>query len=155
MIAARFVPRLRLPLVALLVAATLLSSAGLAVAAAEGDRVVVVVSARNPVTAISRLHLADMYLGRTNRFPNGKSAEPIDQAPASPVRALFYQTYLGRTQAEIKAHWSRIIFTGRGRPPRDVPSDAEVRDLVAGSPHAIGYMQSRLVDATVRVVHVD
>lgn len=122
---------------------------------AADDTVVVVVSAENPLTEISRRHLADLYLGRTSRFPNGEAAEPIDQGSASPARAAFYQSYLGRTPAQIKAHWSKIVFTGRGRPPRDVPSCVEVRELVAGDVHAIGYVERRKVDRSVRVLRVE
>jgi ABC-type phosphate transport system substrate-binding protein len=123
--------------------------------AAADDKVVVVVSAESSVTEMPRLHLADLYLGRTSRFPNGEPAEPIDQEPASPARAAFYHTYLGRSPAEIKAHWSKIIFTGRGRPPKDVPTGEDVRELVADNPRAIGYIERRLVDDSVRVVRVE
>lgn len=122
---------------------------------AADDTVVVVVSAENPLTEISRLHLADLYLGRTTRFQNGDAAEPIDQRSASPVRVAFYKSYLGRSPAQIKAHWSKIVFTGRGRPPRDVPTCAEVKELVAGNVQAIGYIERRKVDRSVRVLRVE
>lgn len=128
---------------------------GAAAAEPPGDEIVVVVSADNPVKEISRLHLADIYLGRASRFPDDRPAVPIDQAPDSPVRERFYKTYLGRSLAEIKAHWSKIIFTGRGRPPKDVPTSADVKEAVAGDPKALGYIERRLVDDSVRVVRVE
>jgi ABC-type phosphate transport system substrate-binding protein len=129
--------------------------AAAAPAATGDDAVVVVVSAESSVTELSRLHLSDLYLGRTTRFENGEAAEPIDQDPESPVRTAFYEAYLGRSQAEIKAHWSKIIFTGRGRPPKAVANDEEVKELVAGDPSAVGYVERRLVDDSVRVVEVE
>lgn len=131
------------------------SGARAAQSSTAADTVVVVVSVDNPVTEISRLHLADLYLGRTSRFPNGEPAEPIDQHTSSPVRAEFYQRYIGRSPAEIKAHWSRLIFTGRGRPPRDVATGVDVRRLVADNPRAIGYLERRLVNGSVRIVRVE
>lgn len=145
----RFVPALALALV------LVPGSSARAVQSSTADTVVVVVSADNPVTEIPRLHLADLYLGRTTRFPNGEPAEPIDQETTSAARADFYQRYLGRSLAEIKAHWSRLIFTGRGRPPRDLPSGEDVRRLVAESPSAIGYIDRRLVDGSVRIIRVE
>jgi hypothetical protein len=118
------------------------------------DTVVVVVSAASPVTEISRLHLADLYLGRTTRFPNGTPAVPIDQRAGSAVRAAFSTTYLGRSEAQIKAHWSRIVFTGRGRPPLEASNDDAMRDLIAGDPRAIGYIDPRRLNSKVRVVRV-
>lgn len=122
--------------------------------AADSDEVVVVVSAKSQVTEIPPLHLADLYLGRTTRFPNGEAAEPIDLAPGSAAREAFYEGYLGRSQAEIKAHWSKIIFTGRGRPPLDVDSGAEMKRLIADDRQKIGYLERRLVDSTVRIVPI-
>lgn len=145
----RFVPAFALALI------LVPTSSAQAVQSSTADTVVVVVSTDSPVTEISRLHLADLYLGRTTRFPNGEPAEPIDQGTTSAARADFYQQYLGRSLAEIKAHWSRLIFTGRGRPPRDVPSGEDVRRLVAENPGTIGYIERRLVDGSVHIVSVE
>jgi ABC-type phosphate transport system substrate-binding protein len=121
---------------------------------AAADSVVVVVSATSSVSAISKLHLADLYLGRTARFQNGTPATPIDQRSGSTMRVEFTETFLNRSEAQMKAHWSKIIFTGRGRPPREASSDAAVRDIVARDPQAIGYIDASLVDSRVRVVRV-
>lgn len=118
------------------------------------DTVVVVVSPESPVTEIPRLHLSDLYLGRTSTFPNGESAEPIDQEPGSEARREFYERFLGRSQSEIKAHWSKAVFTGRGRPPRDVADGEAMKELLSGNPRGVGYIDRSLVDESVRVVRV-
>lgn len=152
-----FTPRIRRLLPAFALALILVpgSDARAVQASSVADTVVVVVSSDSPVTEIPRLYLADLYLGRATRFPNGESAEPIDRGATSAARADFYQRYLGRSLAEIKAHWSRLIFTGRGRPPRDVASGEEMRRLVAENPGTIGYIERRLVDGSVRIVRVE
>lgn len=121
---------------------------------AQTDAVVVIVSSASPVTEISRLLLTDLYTGRASRFPNGTAAVPIDQRPGSADRAEFSESFLGRSEAQIKAHWAKIIFTGRGRPPAEASDGESARRMVARDPRAIGYVDSRLVDTTVRVVHV-
>lgn len=123
-------------------------------AADTADTVVVVVSAESPIVEIPRMHLADLYLGRAARFPDGEKARPIDQAPGSGERAAFYEGYLGRSPSQIKAHWSKIIFTGRGRPPKDVADAEAVKRLVAADPSAVGYIDAAHVDDTVRVLRV-
>lgn len=122
--------------------------------AAVVDTVVVVVSAESSVTEMPRLHLVDLYLGRTSRFPDGDRAQPLDLAAGSPVREAFYETYLERSPAQIKAHWSKLVFTGRGRPPESVGDGEAMRERIAGDPRAIGYLDRRLVDESVRVVEV-
>jgi len=117
--------------------------------------VVVVVSADNPVASLSRAELADVYLGRMNSFPNGESVVPVDQRENSAAHHEFYSHYLERTPAQIKAHWSKLIFSGRGLPPRTVAGDKAMAEFVAGNNHAIGYVTTDLVDKRLRVVPIE
>jgi ABC-type phosphate transport system substrate-binding protein len=129
--------------------------AGLALgagAAPPAEDVVAVVSAKSPVTSLNANQVADIFLGKTSRFPDGSQAVPIDQVEDSPVRDRFYAQFTGKSPAQVKAHWSKIIFTGRGHPPRQASSGAEVKRLIADNIHAIGYIENSLVDATVRVL---
>ena len=105
----------------------LLATLGMNYARAD---VVAVVSAKSSVTALSTAQVADIFLGRASRFPNGVQAVPIDQLEDSPVRDKFYAQFTGKSPAQVKAHWSKIIFTGRGQPPKQVSSDIEARKLI-------------------------
>jgi len=111
-----------------------------------------VVSPKSPVAALSKNQVVDIFLGRASRFPNGEPALPIDQAEGSPVRDEFYAKVVGKTPPQVKAHWAKIIFTGRGSPPEAAPNSAEVKKLVAKNPHAIGYIEKDLVDQSVKVL---
>lgn len=117
--------------------------------------IVVVVSAQNPVESISRSELVDLYLGRRTQFEHGDSVVLVDQREGSVAHRTFYSEYLDRSPADIKAHWSRLIFTGRGQPPRTVPDGAAMADTVAGNPRAIGYLAPEYVDERLRVVRID
>lgn len=89
--------------------------------------VVVVVSSRCPVTTLSTNQVADLFLGKTSTFPDGSQAIPIDQAEGASARDAFYAKFTGRSAAQVKAHWSKIIFTGRGQPPRQAINSAEAK----------------------------
>lgn len=117
--------------------------------------VVVVVSAENPVESLSHADLADIYLGRMHNLPNGQSVVPVDQREKSPAHDAFYSRYLERSPAQIKAHWSKLIFSGRGQPPRTVASDKAMAEFVAGHPHAIGYLSPERMDKRLRVVPIE
>src|SRR4051812_32767224 len=109
-----------------------LAAAGLAAALpAYADDVVAVVSARSPITSLSSNQVADIFLGKSSRFPDGTPAVPIDQVEESPVRDRFYAQYAGKSAAQVKAHWSKIIFTGRGQPPRQASTANEAKKLIA------------------------
>lgn len=114
--------------------------------------VVVVVSEKSAVTSLNKNQLVDIFLGKSARFPGGGLAVPIDQSEGTVARDEFYATFTGKTAAQLKAHWSKIIFTGRGQPPRAAPNSVETKKLLLQNPNAIGYIERSAVDASVRVV---
>jgi ABC-type phosphate transport system substrate-binding protein len=123
----------------------------LAVPAVAQD-VVAVVSARSPVTTLKADQVADIFLGKTSRFPDGTQAVPIDLGEDSPARDRFYAQFAGKSPAQVKAHWSKIIFTGRGQPPRQASTPNEAKKIIAENPNAIGYIDQSQVDGSVRVL---
>jgi len=122
--------------------------------AAAAAEVVVIVSAQNPLTVLSVEQVADIFLGKTGTFPDGSAVTPLDQTDGYPLRQEFYQKATGKSIQLLKAHWSKMIFTGRGEPPREAGDSHAVRRLVAGSPRFIGYVDRSAVDPSVKIVLV-
>jgi hypothetical protein len=125
----------------------------LSCSAAVSD-VAVVVSARSSLVAMGQSEIVDIFLGNTRVLPNGDKAMPIDQAEGSAIRDEFYAKFAGKSAAQMKAHWSRIIFTGRGYPPKEAALDGEAKKRIVDNPNAIGYLDPRTVDSSVRVLQV-
>lgn len=127
---------------------------GLTVGPATAD-VVAVVSSASTVTALSKTQVSDIFLGKVSRFPNGTQAVPIDQPEGSAARDEFYAKFVGKSAAQVKAFWSKIIFTGRGQPPKEVANSLEMKKRISGNPAAIGYIEENAADASVRVVLIE
>ena len=60
----------------------------------------------------------------------------------------------GKSSAQVKAAWSRLVFSGKATPPKELASSAEVKKFVAANPDAIGYVEKSAVDATVKVKRI-
>jgi ABC-type phosphate transport system substrate-binding protein len=120
--------------------------------AASSQDVVAVVSAKSAITSLNPGQVADIFLGKTSRFPDGTQAVPIDLSEDSPARDKFYAQFTGKSPAQVKAHWSKIIFTGRGQPPKQASSSSEAKKMIAENPNAIGYIDGSAVDGSVRVL---
>jgi ABC-type phosphate transport system substrate-binding protein len=115
---------------------------------------VVIVSARNPVALLRADQVAAIFLGQSARFPDGTEAVPYDLRLGSPMRDEFYARVTNKTPALLKAHWSKMVFTGRGQPPAELPDSAAVRRKVADDPEAIGYIERGALDGSVHAVLV-
>lgn len=113
---------------------------------------VAVVSANSTIDTLSINQTVDIFLGKTTRFPDGSRAVPIDQIEGSSEREEFYQQFSGKSPEQLKAHWSKIIFTGRGQPPKEVASSDEVKQHMQDNPNAIGYIDKSKVDDSVKVI---
>lgn len=114
--------------------------------------VVVIVSARSPVTRISSAQIANIFLGKIGIFQNGSKAIPIDQAEGSEVRDEFYSKIVNKTPSQLNAYWAKAIFSGDSFPPKILDGSIAVRRSVANNTNAIGYIDKNEVDGTVRIV---
>ncbi|MFC3033833.1 phosphate ABC transporter substrate-binding protein [Pseudoalteromonas fenneropenaei] len=99
------------------------------------------------VAAINRI-----FTGKEKAFTNGNKVIPIGQEATSPATDEFNEKVLNKTAAQLKAYWSKLVFTGKGTPPKEVSNDAEVIKLVAANPDTIGYVSSSAVDGSVKVI---
>ena len=101
----------------------------------------------NPSAApLSKDQVANIYLGRSFDL------KPVDLPESSPVREQFYKKATDRDLSQVKATWSRIVFTGKGQPPKEQADAAAVKKAVSADPKAIGYIEKSAVDASVKVV---
>lgn len=115
---------------------------------------VVVVSARNPLSALRADQVAAIFLGQSGRFPGGAEAVALDLPLGSPLRNDFYVTVADRTPALMKAYWTKMVFTGRGQPPRELVNSVAARKLVADNPAMIAYIDKSALDASVKALQV-
>ncbi|PRC90813.1 phosphate ABC transporter substrate-binding protein [Solimicrobium silvestre] len=112
----------------------------------------VVVGAKSEVAAMSADQVASLFLGKTDKFPNGSTALLLDQSSGSAIRNAFYDKVTGKNEAQIKAGWSRLVFSGKGTPPKEISGSQEVKKLVSANLNAVGYIEKSAVDASVKVL---
>ncbi len=112
--------------------------------------VVVIVHPSNNSTLDDRA-VKRIFLGKEKKFSNGTGVTPINQAD-NDARDTFDSNVLGRSSSQVAAYWSKLIFTGKGVPPKEVGGDAEVVAAVAADPSAIGYIDSSAVTGDVKSI---
>lgn len=112
-------------------------------ASAAADLVII----GNPsAPALTKEQVADVYVGRSQAFT------PVDLPETSAAYAEFYEKTTGRDVAQIKATWARLVFSGKGQAPRQLPDAAAVKKAVAADPKAVGYIEKSAVDGSVKVL---
>lgn len=125
-------------------------AATLAFSAVTLANVAVIVHPSNGA-ALSQDDLNKIYMGRSKSFADGQAAEAVNLADSVATRGDFDQKALGRSSSQMKAYWSKLVFTGKGTPPKELASEQEVIDAVAKNPAAIGYVSAGAVNGSVKV----
>jgi ABC-type phosphate transport system substrate-binding protein len=128
------------------VLSSLLAAALVAATLPVAAETVVIVNKDNPATRMFSEQASQFFLGKSAMFT------PIDQAEGSKIRADFYQKIADKDPAQVKAIWSKLVFTGKATPPKEFKSNAEVKKAVADDPKAIGYIDKSAADDSVKII---
>lgn len=96
--------------------------------------------------SLTKSQVADLYLGRT------RGSTLLDQAESSDLYTAFYRQATGRSVAQVKSTWARLVFSGSAQAPQQLPNSTAVKQAVAGDPRAIGYIEKSAVDSSVKVL---
>ena len=113
--------------------------------------VAVVTSSKSSVSSITKQQVAKIFLGKSKNYPNGSKATPIDQ-DSGKTRDKFYTDAVKKSDSQLKSYWARLIFTGKGQPPRKVYDDAEVINAISADKSVIGYIDEGSVNSRVKVL---
>ncbi len=97
--------------------------------------------------------IARIFLGKEKTFDGNLRAIPVDQRINTKAYEHFSRVILRRQPQQVKAYWAQRLFTGKGTPPRGDLKPIDVKKLVASNPSFIGYIDSALVDDSVRVAY--
>lgn len=110
----------------------------------------VVVGSGSTIASADMAELKRLYLGKSKSL-GGTSATPLNQKNGDTSEA-FNKSLLKKSSSQIKAYWSKLVFTGKGTPPKELASDADVISEVGSNPNAIGYINSSAVTGDVKVL---
>lgn len=96
--------------------------------------------------------ISRIFLGKMKSFPGGGSAIAINQIESSTSTKEFNSKVLKRSSSQLKAYWSKLLFTGKGTPPKTANTDVEVAEMIAANPSLIGYIDASAVTGDVKII---
>lgn len=107
---------------------------------------VIVINPQNDTKSMTPSQVAQYFLGGSVQFT------PLEQANGSPIRLEFYKKVLEKEPPQVQAIWARIVFTGKGKPPKELKSSEEIKKAIRENVNAIGYIEKTAVDESVKVI---
>lgn len=128
------------------------AASAIMLASVSQAEIAIIVNNSVSVPSISADVAANIFLGKVNELPGGIRMVPIDQEDGQKAHAEFYSKVVKKDAAQLNAYWSRLIFTGKGEPPKKMADNGDVLALVAANPNIIGYVDASAVNSTVKVL---
>ncbi len=115
---------------------------------------IVIVNNNVSVGSLDGNTLKKIYLGKKTKWDNGDKIVPVT-LKEGPVHDNFLNNIIKKNNSQFLTYWKKMIFTGKGVPPRSVPSDTDVVNFVSSTPGGIGYIDSQTPHDAVKVVTVN
>lgn len=122
-------------------------------ASADNKEFVVIGTSELSPQSLSRSEVVDIYMGRMKRLKNGTYLIPVDIQTENPMRSGFYHELMDKNLSEINSYWARLVFTGRGVPPRQAESVDEIIEIIKHNKGAIGYVPLEAVTDDVHILY--
>lgn len=121
----------------------------LPVAAARAGEVVLI--GHPQVPGLDRVTIERIYTGKVVEV-GGVRVEHLDLPPDNPLRTRFLGRWLGSDEERYTAYWTVRRYVGKGAPPPEAATAADVIRIVGSRPGAIGYIDSNDIKAGMNVV---
>ena len=129
---------------------------------AAADDVAVIVHKSNPVNAMTIAQLRTILLGGGARWTSGQRITVVMTPAGQPERSGMLRIVCGMSETDFNLHfihgWRNAdgsVNRGNGGHPKVLGTGQEVRQSVATTPGAVGFIKASQVDDSVKVVAID
>jgi ABC-type phosphate transport system substrate-binding protein len=115
--------------------------------------VAVIINPDNPAQ-LNEKQVRSIFLSKTKFYPNGEEVRVYSLTSEQPATEVFNQKVLRKSQNSLNSYWARMLFSSKGYPPYELGGNETMRQQVANNKAAIGYIDSKFVDGSVKVLFV-
>lgn len=115
------------------------------------NSLVVIVSKDSNIQDITKKELSKIFLAKTKRLPSGEKSLVVESTNKE-LQAKFYKTICNKNEKQLRKYWTKMIFTGRGQPPKKIKSIPELISFVKNNKNAISYIPFKDINSDIRVI---
>lgn len=112
--------------------------------------VAVVVNPASTLTSAKASEIKKVFLGKSKKIA-GQAMKPVDHAEGD-IREEFLNTVVKKNPRAFKSHWTRLVFSGKSAPLKSAGDDAGIKQWVNSHTDAIGFIDSKNIDDSVKVI---
>lgn len=120
--------------------------------AAVGE-VVIVAHKSVGVDQVDARAFQEMALGKRVQWRDGAQVRFVVMKDRE-LHEQFLRSFVRKSPSQWDTYWRRMMFTGRGLPPKTLDSSKAILDFVSQTEGAVGYVDAEAVSETVKVLEI-
>jgi ABC-type phosphate transport system substrate-binding protein len=105
--------------------------------------------------SLSRNTLRSIFSMRKTQWPDGSPIHVFVMGDKNDLHRRFTKQLLGLFPHQLRRAWNRQIYSGMGQAPIKVETEQEMREQVANTPGAIGYLSEGYFNDHVRTIEIE
>ena len=113
---------------------------------------VVITNSSNSIHGLDTDELAKIYLGKLKKFSNGEHIVAANQPVDFAIRKQFSKKVLAMSADKVDRYWAKRKYVRNIATPKVLKGDAAVKAWVAATPNSLGYIDSKSVDGSVKIL---
>lgn len=113
---------------------------------------VLIINPNNTDTELSLNTVRSIFAMRTHRWSDGTPIRVFVLEDGDSLHSKFCKEILKIFPYQLRRLWDKQIFSGTGTAPTTVKSIQEMRELVANTKGAIGYVSEQDTDDTIKKI---
>ncbi len=129
-----------------------LTIAGLTAALAAD--IVVVANPKVADSSLSDEQIKGIFLGQMKAWPSGVKAEVVILKETSDLHEDFLNKHIGRSAAQFNNTWKQLVFTGKGRMPKEFATEGKLSEYVSATEGAVGYISSGTAKGSAKAISI-
>lgn len=106
-----------------------------------------------PVNSLEQSQIKNIFLGKLAKWPDGSSVKFVTLR--GETHSKFLKRYIQRTESQYKTYWKKMLFTGKGLPPKQYETSDEVIHHIAGMEGAVGYIEKEAATDDIKILSVN
>ena len=119
---------------------------------AGSDLIVIIVNRANPASTLAVGELRPIFQTTKTSWSRGGEVVPFNLPYDNALRQEYDRAVLGLDPERVARYWQDRKIRGGARAPKQLSTASAVLAAVAASPGAVGYVNARDVNETVKVV---
>ncbi len=122
---------------------------------AEKNPVVLVAHPDVQTTRLTRDTTRAIFAMRQRTWPDGQAVRVFVLSNDNPIHGRFAKEHLAVYPHQLQLAWDRMVFSGTGQAPTRVFSQVEMRERIAITPGALGYLEREYLDDRVQAITME